>query len=59
MDYILAPDSSFVENVVKTIKGITGNMALIPCRPTLPSLQVILIDQFDEVRITLLFFFNR
>nr|XP_050846243.1 vascular endothelial growth factor receptor 1 isoform X2 [Vespula vulgaris] len=47
--YVDSPDSSFVENVVKTIKGITGNMALIPCRPTLPSLQVILIDQFDEV----------
>ncbi|KAL2716305.1 vascular endothelial growth factor receptor 1 isoform X1, partial [Vespula squamosa] len=47
--YVDSPDSSFVENVVKTIKGITGNMALIPCRPTLPSLKVILIDQFDEV----------
>ncbi|XP_046814947.1 vascular endothelial growth factor receptor 1 isoform X1 [Vespa crabro] len=47
--YVDSPDSFFVENVVKTIKGITGNMALIPCRPTLPSLKVILIDQYDDV----------
>ncbi|KAI4489805.1 hypothetical protein M0804_003987 [Polistes exclamans] len=46
--YVDSPNSAFVENVVETVKGATGTMAFIPCRPTLPSLKVTLFDQFDE-----------
>ncbi|XP_014609483.1 PREDICTED: vascular endothelial growth factor receptor 1 isoform X2 [Polistes canadensis] len=46
--YVDSPNSAFVENVVETVKGATGTMAFIPCRPTLPSLEVTLFDQFDE-----------
>ncbi|XP_043489619.1 vascular endothelial growth factor receptor 1 isoform X2 [Polistes fuscatus] len=46
--YVDSPTSSFVENVVETVKGVTGTTALIPCRPTLPSLKVTLFDQYDD-----------
>ncbi|KAI4497781.1 hypothetical protein M0802_007107 [Mischocyttarus mexicanus] len=46
--YVDSPTSTFVENVVRTIKVETGSMAIIPCRPTSPFLKVTLFDQMDN-----------